>query len=110
MAAADSHDPMQRVRVGLTGLAFVLLIVALVSVIFDAASDEAPVMPQADISNMMVQVPQPAGNGSATAEKPADPIAELGVAPSSATTDANSSDTVQPPPVQRTLPQQGAQR
>lgn len=111
MAAADGHDPMQRVRVGLTGLAFVLLIVALVSVIFDAASDEAPVVPQPDLANMMMQAPTGEGNAATgEEEKPADPIAELGVAPSSATTDANDSEPVAPPPVQPTLPRQGARR
>jgi|GEM_PF-1100565 len=110
MAAADSHDPMQRVRVGLTGLAFVLLIVALVSVVFGAASDEKPVMPQSDLANMMMPMAPADGNAAVEAEKPADPIAELGVAPSSATTDANNSETVVPPPVQPTLPPQGRRR
>ena len=109
MSAADGYNPMQRVRVGLTGLAVVLLIVMLVSVVFNAASDEQPVTPKPELGDM-TQAQSAAANSSAAEDKKrGDPIAEIGVAPSSATTDANSSDAVKPPPVQPTLPQQEPQ-
>lgn len=109
MALADGKDPlpkvdsMQRVRVGLTGLAFVMLIVALVSFIFNTASDEAPVVPVIDLANI-TQPPPVHLNSVAEEPKPAaaDPISEIGVAPSSATPPAataggNSSDPAAPP-------------
>lgn len=110
MALADGKDPlpkvdsMQRVRVGLTGLAFVMLIVALVSFIFNTASDEAPVVPVIDIGNI-TQPPPVHLNSVAEEPKPADPISEMGVAPSSTTPSAasaaaaagNSSEPAPPP-------------
>ncbi|AHE51903.1 hypothetical protein [Sphingomonas sanxanigenens] len=107
MALADGKeavprvDSMQRVRVGLTGLAFVMLIVALVSFIFNAASDEAPVMPMIDLANI-TQPPPVHLNTVVEEPKSADPISEIGVAPSSATPSAaagggNSSDPAPAP-------------
>ena len=107
MMAADGQGPvqkvdsMQRVRVGLTGLAFVMLIVALVSFIFNAASDEAPVVPIIDLANM-TQPPPIHINSVAEEPKAADPISEIGVAPSSTTPSAaaaggNSSEPAPPP-------------
>ncbi len=70
---------MQRVRIGLTGLAFVFLLVLLAAV-FAPPSSEAPLTPAA-VEN---------GTGSVTADEPAngatpnEPLAELGVAPGNA--------------------------
>ena len=41
---SDPHSSMQRVRVGLTGLATVMLLMGVASAIFTSARDEAPVV------------------------------------------------------------------
>lgn len=69
---------MQRVRIGLTGLAFVFLLV-LLGAIFTSPSNEAPITPnliETQLSGGNRAVP-PAGNQA----EPKEPLAELGVAP-----------------------------
>lgn len=63
---------MQRVRIGLTGLAFVFILVMLAAV-FGDPSDEEP------ITANRIEL----GSGTAAPEKaePKEPLAELGVAP-----------------------------
>jgi hypothetical protein len=61
---------MQRVRIGLTGLGFVFVAVLLATALTGTPEDEAPVT----------------GNGAATsvneqADRPKEPLAELGVTP-----------------------------
>lgn len=65
---------MQRVRVGLTGLAFVFLLVLLGTVIAGGRSDE----------------PATANLDAASNQQPNEPLAELGVAPRDT---VNSADT-----------------
>jgi len=66
----------QRIRIGLTGLAFAFLLVLLGSVISRSSNDES--VSAAD---------------QASSNEPSEPLAELGVAPgASDTTDNNSSD------------------
>jgi hypothetical protein len=76
---------MQRVRIGLTGLAFVFILV-LLGAIFTRASNEEPIT-----ANMIEQQMAPADGGAAAAQEEAQPketLAELGVAPGNA--DSNS--------------------
>lgn len=75
---------MQRVRIGLTGLAFVFVLV-LLAAIFINPSDEEPIT-----ANTIEQELDPAGNAVVAAEDaiPKEPLAELGVAPGNV--DANS--------------------
>ena len=73
---------MQRVRVGLTGLAFVFLAVLLAEIFTRQPADEPTIT-----ANMIEQ--QKAGNAPAAAapaavEQPSEPLAELGVAPGNA--------------------------
>lgn len=81
----DTDQTMQRVRVGMTGLASVLVIIGLASAIFTSANREQPVeavgaSKEETVANMTGLVP-----ANASAEKPKDdPLAELGVAPSTA--------------------------
>ena len=88
---------MQRVRIGLTGLAFVFILV-LLAAIFIRPSQEAPITANS--------LDQQRGIGSAPAPAPAnealpkDPLAELGVAPGNA--DAN--DAAAAPPANATAP------
>ena len=74
------RDGGQRIRIGLTGLAFVFLLVLLGTVISRSGRDAV--------------VPGAANNSSNLAE-PSDPLSDLGVAPGSAT-DTNHSETQRP--------------
>jgi len=76
-----SSGNAQRVRIGLTGLAFVFVVVLLLSV-FSRASDEEPIT-----ANRIEQAATHGGTAPANAAAPADgnePLAELGVAPGKA--------------------------
>ena len=70
---------MQRVRIGLTGLAFVFVLVLLAAV-FTSPSEEQPIT-----ANSLAQQLAP-GNPAANAAEaePKEPLAELGVAPGNA--------------------------
>ena len=65
----------QRIRIGLTGLAFAFLLVLLGSVISRSSRDDA--------ANAAAQV---------TANEPSEPLAELGVAPGASEPTNNSSN------------------
>jgi len=78
---------MQRVRIGLTGLAFVFVLV-LLAAIFTSPSEEEPIT-----TNMIEQGGTNVMANSAA--EPKEPLAELGVAPGNA--DTNSADTPAPP-------------
>lgn len=82
---------MQRVRIGLTGLAFVFLLVLLAAV-FTRPSAEEPIT-----ANSIEQQRLP-GNSLATAgeAEPEEPLAELGVAPGNADSNENDSKTAPP--------------
>ena len=80
---------MQRVRIGLTGLAFVFILV-LLGAIFSRPSDEEPIT-----ANMIEQQRSGAANEAAEDEaEPKEPLAELGVAPGNA--DQNESEAANP--------------
>lgn len=75
---SDPSQAIQRVKVGVIGLAAVMLLIGLASVIIGSASRERPVSaigaPKAEvIANMAID------NGGSPAS---EPLAELGVAPS----------------------------
>ena len=84
---------MQRVRIGLTGLAFVFLAVLLAAVFTRNPARETPIT-----ANLIEQqkagghTPAPAPPAAA---QPADPLAQLGVAPGNA--DANNSASAPAP-------------
>ncbi len=77
---------MQRVRIGLTGLAFVFVAVLLAAVFTSQSSDEAPITPNL-IDQQIARGPAAAVTVQA-ADEPADPLAELGLAPGGS--DANA--------------------
>lgn len=78
---------MQRVRVGMTGLAMVLVLIGLASAIFTSANRDAP-LSGVGASNSTVVANITEGAGNAVVEKGKDePLAELGVAPSTAATE-----------------------
>ena len=82
---------MQRVRIGLTGLAFVFLLV-LLGAVFTSPSNEAPITPN------LIETQLSGGNQAvvpaANAAEPKEPLAELGVAPGNADDD-NSAQAAQ---------------
>lgn len=84
---SDHEQTMQRIRVGMTGLASVALLIALASAIFSSVSDEAPVRgdgaPKPDVVANLSAANQTAVDG------PNEPLAELGVAPGTATVPTN---------------------
>lgn len=86
---------MQRVRIGLTGLAFVFVLVLLAAVL-TRASDERPITANG--------IDQAAINASAPGNdaEPNEPLAELGVAPGSVP-DAENTSTVDTVPVEDPL-------
>ena len=65
----------QRIRIGLTGLAFAFLLVLLGSVVSRSGRDDSPQQAAADSNN---------------SAEPSEPLAELGVAPGAATTNSAS--------------------
>lgn len=84
---------MQRVRIGLTGLAFVFLAVLLAMVFTGEPVGETPITPN------LLEAPRP-GQAPAPTPPPAnptEPLAELGVAPGNA--DSNAAATDAAPPV-----------
>ena len=85
---------MQRVRIGLTGLAFVFLLVLLAAV-FSRASNEKPITANMIEQQRAPEQGQPQPDNLVAAE-PTEPLAELGVAPGNA--DANLTIAVDPAP------------
>lgn len=82
---------MQRVRIGLTGLAFVFLAVLLAAIFTNQSRDELPITPNL-IEQQQSGAPPPAP-APAAQEQPTEPLAELGVAPGS-----SNSNAAEPPP------------
>jgi hypothetical protein len=80
----DSAQAMQRVRVGLTGLAMVLVLIGLASAIFTAANRDGPISSAATNSAVVANITDA---GNVIAGKLDAPVAELGVAPSTGSTE-----------------------
>ena len=85
---------MQRVRIGLTGLAFVFVLV-LLGTVFSRASDERPITAN---GMEMQHAPGPLAGGDDAAKPTAkEPLAELGVAPgASDNASGNAAETANP--------------
>lgn len=99
-AGLESERFVQRVRIGLTGLAFVFILV-LLGAVFSRPSQEEPIT-----ANTIERQMDPANQAvppAANAVEPKEPLAELGVAPGNA--DANSSDEQPADPAVATQPQ-----
>ena len=84
---------MQRVRIGLTGLAFVFVLV-LLAAIFTSPSEEAPIT-----ANTIEQQLAPGAAANSADAEPKEPLAELGVAPGNA--DSNEANSAAPAPIRR---------
>ena len=79
---------MQRVRIGLTGLAFVFLAVMLAMVFTREPAGEMPITPNMLEPQRPGQPPPPAPPPA----NPTEPLAELGVAPGNADSNATAPD------------------
>ena len=79
--ANDTPDPRQeranRIRIGATGLATIVLIVLLAATFSGTASNEPELTPE----GMAEQAAQEESESAALDEQPQEPLAELGVAP-----------------------------
>jgi hypothetical protein len=85
--AQDPAQRTQRVKVGMIGLAAVLLLIGLAAAIFSTASRDraVPGGPRADVVANMTM-----GNGLAGLSDGNEPLADLGVTPSTDVEDANA--------------------
>lgn len=83
MQEPSSSERVQRVRIGLTGLAFVFLLVLLGTAI--SRSGDSPLGPPLN------------ANGLANGVEPDEPLAELGVAPGQSTTENSQSGAPRAP-------------
>lgn len=86
MKSPDHHHIMQRVKVGMIGLAAVILLIAIASTILGSLNrDEPPAtVAGASQSNMVADMTL----ANATAPSSSEPLAELGVAPAPVNTQA----------------------
>jgi hypothetical protein len=82
---------MQRVRIGLTGLAFVFLAVLLAMVFTRQPAGEAPITP-----NLLEQQRSGPPPPAPPPANPTEPLAELGVAPGNADSNATAPDAAEP--------------
>ena len=94
--AQDPAQATQRAKVGMIGLAAVLLLIGLASAIFATANHDRQVAAIGNarpdvVANMM------SGNSSDPAAAK-EPLAELGVAPSAASAETNGMEIAQPAP------------
>ncbi len=94
IAGLGDRKGVQRVRIGLTGLAFVFLLV-LLGAVFTSPSNEEPITPNL-IETQLSGGNQAVPPGSNQAAEPKEPLAELGVAPGNADDD----NSVQAAPAQ----------
>ena len=84
----DSVQAMQRVRVGMTGLASVLVLIGLASAIYSSANREEPVAAIGAARAEVVANMTGAEPANEAANKDAsEPLAELGVAPGATATE-----------------------
>ncbi len=86
---------MQRVRIGLTGLAFVFVLVLLAAV-FSSPSSEEPIT-----ANMLERGASGKGAGAGGNDaEPKEPLAELGVAPGNVDANQGAGAAAGAPPAQ----------
>lgn len=94
----DKTQAMQRIRVGMTGLAAVVLLIGVGSAIYTSASNEEPVTAiGAPRPNVVADLTAaPTSSPTATA-KTDEPLAELGVSPSTSNVIAAATEAAPEP-------------
>lgn len=84
----ESAQAMQRVRVGMTGLAMVVALIGVASIIYASANRDQPVdAVGAPNAAVVANMTDPAN--SATEKAKVEPLATLGVAPSTTSTESS---------------------
>lgn len=89
---SDQQKSVQRVRIGLTGLAFIFLLVVLAAIIANPSTEEpitANRIEQGSVGNEAA-----VAEAAAADEQPKEPLAELGVAPGAG--EANGAEATPP--------------
>lgn len=86
MKSPDHHHIMQRVKVGMIGLAAVILLIAIASTILGSLKHDEPPVAAAGAaqSNMVADMTM----ANAASPSSSEPLAELGVAPAPVNTQA----------------------
>ncbi|RED16424.1 hypothetical protein [Parasphingopyxis lamellibrachiae] len=96
-SANDSPDPRQerinRIRIGATGLATIVLIVLLAATFSGTASNEPELTPEG-----MAEQAQDDSAAVAIDEQPQEPLAELGVAPGPGPAEDQAAEPATEPP------------
>ena len=87
---------MQRVRIGVTGLAFVFLAVLLAAIFTNQSQDEAPITPNS-IEQQRAGAP-PSPTPPPAQAQPAEPLAQLGVAPGNVDSNSAAAPPAAAPP------------
>lgn len=95
----DNTQVMQRIRVGMTGLAAVVLLIGVGSAIFTTASNEEPVAAiGAPKPEVVADITAPFNAMLPSEASKEEPLAELGVAPSTSNSAASPSPGPTPDP------------
>lgn len=92
MRSPDNNQMKQRVKVGATGLAAVVLIIGVASAIFTVASQDDP----SGVQNAAPVIGRETGN--ATPPRTNEPLAELGVAPGTSESPTPAAEVTPPAP------------
>ena len=89
-AVRDPHQTMQRIKVGLIGLVAVVLLIAVAAAILGSATRERPVAAAGAAQPDVVANIAITNTGAAAAppDESSEPLAELGVAPSTTNSQA----------------------
>ena len=87
-AARDTHQTMQRIKVGVTGLVAVVLLIVVASAILGSATRERPIATAGSAQADVVANIAMTNAGAAAADSSGEPLAELGVAPSTSNSQA----------------------
>lgn len=90
---SNSSQMVQRVRVGMTGLAIIVLLIALASAVFRSASRETPIGATGEPKPVLTDN---SADGN-MADPAKEPLAEIGVTPSTTPDDGNSAAPASPP-------------
>ena len=81
-AVRDTHQTMQRIKVGVIGLVAVVMLIGIASAILGSATRERPIATagsaQADV---VANIAMTNAGAAAAADPSGEPLAELGVAP-----------------------------
>lgn len=100
MSIFQRREVLQRIQVGLSGLAAVVLMVGLANIVIDTASDHSQATEAAGSANDAVdnQI-DPLASANLAGAPPQEPLAELGVTPSATPDDSATTGTTTKPVV-----------